>query len=77
MMGSGTGIAGVLIFTFAVMLPFFSARWRANKPALFFLLFMNVVFLYESTLEDQRGVFVYTFFTLWWYLTNRIENNTA
>jgi cation transport regulator ChaC len=26
-----------------------------------FLFFMNLVFLYESTLEDQRGVFVYTF----------------
>lgn len=74
MMGTGTGIAGVLGFTFVLLLPFFSNRWRNNKPALFFMLFMSVVFLYESTLEDQRGVFVYTFFTLWWYLTNRIEN---
>lgn len=74
MMGAGAGVAAVVVFTIVLLLPFLSATWRKNKPALFFLLFMTLVFLYESTLEDQRGVFIYTFFTLWWYLTNRIEN---
>jgi len=74
MMGSGAGMLSALVFTLIIFLPFADKKWWKIAPALGWILFMNLVFLYESTLEDQLGVFVYTFFTLWWYLETRIES---
>lgn len=72
--GSGAGIAAVLLFTTVLLLPFFQKEWRQNKQALFFLLFMNIIFLYETTIDDQFGVFLFTFFTLFWNHTIRQAN---
>ncbi len=69
--GSGAGIAAVLLFTIVVLLPFFQSQWRQNKQAIFFLLFMNIIFLYETTIDDQFGVYLFTFFTLFWNHTIR------
>jgi O-antigen ligase len=69
--GSGAGIGAVILFTIVVLLPFFQKEWRQNKQALFFLLFMDMIFLYESTLDDQFGVFLFCFFTLFWNMTIR------
>lgn len=71
--GSGGGIAAVLLFSIVIMLPFFSEQWRKNKQAIFFVIFMNFVFLYECTLDDQFGVFLFGFFTLYWHLSNRFK----
>lgn len=68
--GSGTGIAGILLFTLTVLLPLFLKQWRLNKPAFAFLVFMNLVFLYECTVEDQFGVFLFCFFVMWWYFSD-------
>ncbi len=69
--GSGAGIAAVVLFSIVVLLPFFSKHWQQNKQALAFVLFMDLVFLYESTLNDQFGVFLFCFFILYWNLSIR------
>jgi O-antigen ligase len=69
--GSGAGIAGVILFTVVVLLPFFMKQWQQHKQALAFVLFMDLVFLYESTINDQFGVFLFCFFILYWNLTIR------
>ncbi len=72
--GSGAGIAAVLLFTVVVLLPFFSKHWQQNKQALAFVLFMDLVFFYESTINDQFGVFLFCFFILYWNLSIRPVN---
>ncbi len=72
--GSGAGIAAVLLFSIVILLPFFSGQWRKNKQALAFILFMNIIFLYECTIDDQFGVFLFSFFTLYWHLSNRLKS---
>ena len=71
--GSGAGIAAVLLFTVVILLPFFSKQWLQNKQALAFVVFLNIIFLYECTIDDQFGVFLFSFFTLYWHLTNQLE----
>lgn len=72
--GSGAGIVAMLLFTVVICLPFFSKHWRQHKQALAFVLFMNLVFLYESGINDQFGVFLYCFFILYWNLSIRPVN---
>jgi O-antigen ligase len=69
--GSGAGIGAVILFTVVLILPFFQKEWRQNKQALLFLFFMDILFLYECTLDDQFGVFLFCFFTLLWILAIR------
>ena len=69
--GSGAGVGAVVLFTVVMLFPFFQKEWRQNKQALFFLLFMNIIFLYETTIDDQFGVYLFSFFTLLWNLTIR------
>lgn len=71
--GSGAGLGAVLLFTIVILLPFFSKHWRQNKQALAFIAFMNLIFLYECTIDDQFGVYLYSFFILYWYLSNRFK----
>ncbi|NCU02497.1 MAG: hypothetical protein GXC73_00795 [Chitinophagaceae bacterium] len=72
--GSGAGIIAMLLFTVVICLPFFSRHWQQNKQALAFVAFMNLVFLYESGINDQFGVFLYCFFILYWNLSIRTVN---
>lgn len=69
--GSGAGIVAVFLFTIVVLLPYGLRQWKKNKQAIAFITFMNLVFLYECTIDDQFGVYLFTFFTLYWHLTNR------
>jgi O-antigen ligase len=69
--GSGAGVLALLLFTVVVLLPFFMKHWQQNKQALAFVLFMDIVFLYESTINDQFGVFLFCFFILYWNLVIR------
>jgi O-antigen ligase len=71
--GSGAGIAAVLLFTVVIFLPFFSKQWQQNKQTFAFLFYMNIIFLYECTIDDQFGVCLFSFFTLYWHLTNRFK----
>jgi hypothetical protein len=69
--GSGAGIAAVILFTVVALSAFFIKYWQQNKQALAFVLFMDLVFLYESTINDQFGVFLFCFFILYWNLSIR------
>lgn len=75
MSGSGAGIIALLLFGAVALLPFFLKQWKQHKQALAFVLFMNLVFLYESTIDDQFGVFLYCFFILYWNCTINLEKN--
>ncbi|RXK60976.1 hypothetical protein ESA94_11015 [Lacibacter luteus] len=75
MSGSGAGILAVLLFTAVAFMPLFLEKWKHHKQALAFVLFMNLVFLYESTIDDQFGVFLYCFFILYWNCTINLEKN--
>ncbi|TWI83228.1 hypothetical protein IQ13_1335 [Lacibacter cauensis] len=75
MSGSGAGITALLLFGTVALLPFFLKKWKQHQQALAFVLFMNLVFLYESTIDDQLGVFVYCFFILYWNCTINLEKN--
>jgi O-antigen ligase len=71
--GSGGGIAAALLFTVVILLPFFSKQWLQNRQAIAFILFMNIIFLYECTIDDQFGVYLYSFFILYWHSSNRFK----
>jgi hypothetical protein len=75
MSGSGAGIAAVLLFSAVALLPFFLKQWKQHKQAWAFVLFMNLCFLFESTIDDQYGVFLYCFFMLYWNYTINLEKN--
>ncbi len=70
---SGAGIAAIFLFSIVIVLPFFSRQWRQNKQALAFIFFMNTVFLYECTIDDQFGIYIFSFFILYWHLSNRLK----
>lgn len=71
--GAASGILGMVIVSIPVFLPFFMQGWRSNKPALAFVIFMMLIFIYECMLEDQLGVFLFAFFMLWWNSSNQPE----
>ncbi len=66
MHGLGNGIAGLLIFTFVVLLPLFiktreAILWKLSAVFFAFSFFVDI------GLEVQIGVFIYLFVTLWWW----------
>ena len=75
MSGSGAGIVAVVLFTAVACMPFFLKQWKQHQQALAFVLFMNMLFLYETTIDDQFGVFLYCFFILYWNCTINLEKN--
>lgn len=75
MSGSGAGIGAVLLFSAVAFLPFFLKQWKQHKQAIAFVWFMNLCFLFESTIDDQFGVFLYCFFILYWNSTINLEKN--
>ena len=73
--GSTTGIVGVIIFSLIICLPFFNKKWTGTLTSLCFWIFMTILFTYESTIEDQRGVYLFSFMTLWWHLLININHH--
>lgn len=71
--GAGAGILATLLFTVVLLLPFFSKTWRKDKQTIGLLLFFDLIFLYECTIDDQFGVFLFSFFILYAHLTHRIK----
>ena len=65
--GLSAGWPGVLLFTVAMLLPFFSSppkdRFYRNSMQLVLLL----VAMTDSSLEVQFGIFIYTFVVYWWW----------
>ena len=64
--GVGSGIPGFLVFTFCMIIPFFT---KNKNRLLWWLLNMTAAFgfLFDIGLEVQYGVFIYSFLVLWWY----------
>jgi O-antigen ligase len=73
--GSTTGIVGVIIFSLIICFPFFNNKWTGMLPSLCFWIFMTILFTYESTIEDQRGVYLFSFMTLWWHLLINLNHH--
>lgn len=71
--GSGAGIIAVLLFTVVILLPVFTKDWQKNKQALFFFVYMNIIFMFETTIDEQFGIFIFCFFTLYWHLSNLLK----
>lgn len=67
MYGGFAGWPGVLLFSLAVLFPFFVKDIRHR----FFWLILNVIivfsYFFDMALEVQYGVFLYSFILLWWY----------
>jgi len=64
--GMATGIIGGLVFLFCLLLPFFT---RVTYPLPWGILngTLAIGSLYDIPLEVQFGVFIYSFFILWWW----------
>lgn len=72
MYGAGTGILGILVFLFAILIPFFSKT--ANRLPWILICAGSVVSLISDIgLEVQFGVFIYSFILLWFYCWFNIE----
>lgn len=68
--GGMAGWPGVLLFTAVLVFPLYMKKIRHR----FFWIMLHVVailgFTVETSLEMQHGVFIYTFFVLWWWKWN-------
>lgn len=64
--GAGAGIPGVIIFSLALLLPFFAV---VRHKICWVLLHLTAAgsFIVDIGLEVQFGVFVYAFLVLWWW----------
>ncbi len=71
--GSGAGIIALLLFTVVILLPVFTKDWQKNKQAFFFFVYMNLIFMFETTIDEQFGIFIFCFFTLYWHLSNLLK----
>ena len=64
--GAGCGWPGILLFSFVMIIPFWIKTgnrllwWLVNATASF-------SFLFDTGLEVQFGVFIYSFIILWWW----------
>jgi hypothetical protein len=65
--GDGIGWAGIISFSFVMLLPFFLRTLRKN----IFWMLLNIAtgssLLFDIGLEVQFGVFIHAFILLWWY----------
>ncbi|MBK8953810.1 MAG: hypothetical protein IPM85_17855 [Chitinophagaceae bacterium] len=64
--GVGAGLAGLLVLTLVVLLPFFISTREAFLWRLSAAIF-GFSFAVDIGLEVQFGVFIYVFITLWWW----------
>ncbi len=67
MYGTAAGIFAALACLVIFLLPFFMKGYRQNMLWLSFHAICFVGFLYEIGLEVQYGVFLYAFFSCWFY----------
>jgi len=66
MYGAGCGIPGLVLFTVAMAIPFFT-RHRKQLPWLLLSITSVFQFLADIGLEVQYGVFAWSFLVLWWW----------
>lgn len=64
----GAGIIGAILFLIAMLLPWKLKPLKNDISWKILLSILLLFFLYEVSLEGQFGVFIYGFFTWWWFL---------
>lgn len=67
MYGAGTGWVGMFIFLFVMALPFFINPFNHSWVWVMLNLSAALSLLFDIGLEVQYGVFLYSFFILWFY----------
>ncbi len=67
MYGAGNGWPGFILFSFAMLIPFFIKEVRKNIVWLLINVSVSFSYLFDIGLEVQYGVFVHVFILLWWY----------
>ncbi|MDP9229944.1 MAG: O-antigen ligase family protein [Bacteroidota bacterium] len=74
MYGSGCGWPGFLLFTFMMILPFFTRHSKNNLSWLLVNISVILIFLFDIGLEVQYGIFLYSFIVLafWKYNTETL-----
>jgi hypothetical protein len=70
--GTGAGIAGLLLFTLSMVIPFFSTVRQRSRWIIFCSL-AAIPFLFDIGLEVQFGVFIYSFILLLCWKWFRVE----
>ncbi len=74
---AGAGIPAGLIFLVVVFMPFLLKSLRKNIYWICIHLIACVIFVYEIPLETQHGVFLYTFFGIWFYWMQKKNDGHA
>lgn len=64
---AATGLVGLLLFVASLVSIFFVKKSRKNIYFVSFYLPILFSFIWEIHLEGQYGVFIFTFFTVWFY----------
>ena len=67
MYGAGNGWPGLLIFSLIMTIPFFIREVRNNIFWWLINIFILSSYFFDIGLEVQFGVFIHSFFLLWWY----------
>lgn len=71
--GCAAGWPGVLLFTVALVAPFFSPVFRKNIWGTLLLAGNIGIALTDSSMEGQLGIFIHTFTLLWWWQWLRLK----
>jgi len=75
MYGCMAGLPGVLLFTGIIFLPLYIKKIKHRFFRTVFHVTAIAGFLVETSLEMQYGIFIYTFFGLWWWKWHCFEND--
>jgi O-antigen ligase len=73
--GLGTGLLGVSLFLFSFFYFIRIFIKRKNPEAIVFFLFFLSVFLFESVLERQNGIIIYSFLTCMFIYSSEFDKN--
>jgi O-Antigen ligase. len=65
--GAGTGWIGLVLFLFAMAVPFFLSKFNCYLSWILLNLSAVISFMFDIGLEVQLGVFLYAFIILWFY----------
>ena len=73
--GLATGIMGVSLFLFSFLCFILTFIKRKNPEAIVLFLFFLSVFLFESVLERQNGIIIYSFLTCMFIYSSEFDKN--
>ena len=78
MYGAGAGWIGLLVFAFVMVIPFFISPLNHSWAWVMLNFSAALSFIFDIGLEVQYGVFLYSFFVLWFYKgIHLLKNNES